>query len=204
MNILTVNLLFSTLIFWVVARIYVLPRLGVWKPQAVLVPILLLHSFRDLGLMFVTQGGTYVGIPSEFAYPAAFGDLLVAFLSLTALFFVTRNMQGGRLLVWLFNIVGILDLLVAITLATRYNAPPYLGPAYWIPAFLVPALLVTHYITFLILGKYWSRTAMHDTDSSDHSLPGDRISSSSWAESPKVQGVMIKLAEESDHKTLAS
>jgi len=31
-----------------------------------------------------------------------------------------------------------------------------MGPAYWIPAFWVPALLVTHYITFIILGKYWT------------------------------------------------
>jgi hypothetical protein len=30
-----------------------------------------------------------------------------------------------------------------------------MGPAYWIPAFWVPALLVTHYITFIILTKYW-------------------------------------------------
>jgi len=30
-----------------------------------------------------------------------------------------------------------------------------MGPAYWIPAFWVPALLVTHYITFLVLTKYW-------------------------------------------------
>jgi hypothetical protein len=31
-----------------------------------------------------------------------------------------------------------------------------MGPAYWIPAFWVPALLVTHYITFIILWKYWT------------------------------------------------
>jgi hypothetical protein len=30
-----------------------------------------------------------------------------------------------------------------------------MGPAYWIPAFWVPALLVTHYITFVVLVKYW-------------------------------------------------
>jgi hypothetical protein len=50
MNILTVNLLFSTLVFWVAAKIYLLPRLHDLKPQTVLLPILLLHSFRHLGL----------------------------------------------------------------------------------------------------------------------------------------------------------
>ena len=45
MNILTVNLLFSTLVFWVAAKIYLLPRLRELKPKNVLLPILLLHSF---------------------------------------------------------------------------------------------------------------------------------------------------------------
>ena len=41
MNILTVNLLFSTFVFWIAARIYVLPKLPELKPQTVLLPILL-------------------------------------------------------------------------------------------------------------------------------------------------------------------
>jgi len=57
--------------------------------------------------------------------------------------------------VWIFNIAGTLDLVVAIALATVYEAAAYMGPAYWIPAFWVPALLVTHYITFLVLRRYW-------------------------------------------------
>lgn len=55
MNILTINLLFSTIVFWVAARIYVLPKLSELRPQTVLLPILLLHSFRHLGLMFLLQ-----------------------------------------------------------------------------------------------------------------------------------------------------
>ena len=58
MNILTANLVFSTLVFWVAARIYLLPRLHELTPQSVLLPILLLHSFRHLGLMFLAPGAT--------------------------------------------------------------------------------------------------------------------------------------------------
>lgn len=57
MNILTINLLFSTFVFWIAARIYVLPRLPELSPRTVLLPILLLHSFRHLGLMFLAPGG---------------------------------------------------------------------------------------------------------------------------------------------------
>jgi hypothetical protein len=151
MNILTVNLLFSTLIFWIASRLYLGPRLNELKPKTVLLPILLLHSFRHLGLMFLAPGGVYPGMPLQFANPAAFGDLVAALLALIAIPFVARELSGWRLIVWVFNIVGTVDLLTAITTATVYGAAPFMGAAYWIPAFWVPALLVTHYITFVVL-----------------------------------------------------
>ncbi|MGB8566511.1 MAG: hypothetical protein WCD83_24315 [Pseudolabrys sp.] len=151
MNILTVNLAFSTLVFWVAARLYVLPKLQDYEPKTILLPILLLHSLRHLGLMFLAPGATYPGIPSPFAYPAAFGDLLAAVLALIAIPAVATRARSAKVLVWLFNIEGSMDLIVAITLATVHDASPFMGPAYWIPAFWVPALLVTHYLTFLVL-----------------------------------------------------
>ena len=148
MSILTVNLVLSTFVFWVAARLYVLPKLPRWRPEAVLLPILLLHSFRHLGLMFLAPGAIHDGMPTQFAYPAAFGDLLAAVLALTAILSGTP-----RPLVWTFNVVGTVDLLAAITLATIYGAPDFMGAAYWIPAFWVPALLVTHYVAFVVLTK---------------------------------------------------
>ncbi len=155
MTILTVNLLFSTLVFWIAARLYLLPRLHELRARSVLLPILLLHAFRHLGLMFLAPGGTYAGIPPQFAYPAAFGDFLAAVLAVTAIWALAVSARGARLLVWAFNIEGTLDLIVAIALATVTGAAAYMGPAYWIPAFWVPALLVTHYITFRILRSSW-------------------------------------------------
>jgi hypothetical protein len=113
--------------------------------------------------MFLTPGATYAGIPPQFAYPAAFGDLLAALLALAAIPGVVRTRRGGRLLVWIFNVEGTVDLIAAIVLATVYRAQAYMGPAYWIPAFWVPALLVTHYITFVILWRYWTGAAQQGT-----------------------------------------
>jgi hypothetical protein len=149
----------ATLIFWVAAKLYILPKLGMLQPQTVLLPILLLHAFRYLGLMFLAPGATYPGIPPQFAYPAALGDLCAALLAVAAIPVVARDVRGGRLLVWIFNVEGTLDLIAAIALATIYGASAYMGPAYWIPAFWVPALLVTHYITFVVLRKYWTGAA---------------------------------------------
>ena len=148
MNLLTLNLVLSTVVFWLAARIYVVPNLGRWDARAVLVPILLLHSLRHLGLMFLAPGAVHGAMPAEFAYPAALGDLLAAALAMAAL------LTGvPRRLTWIFNIVGSLDLILAITLATRYGAQAFMGAAYWIPAFWVPGLLVTHYLVFAVLRR---------------------------------------------------
>ena len=114
---------------------------------------------RHLGMMFLTRGATYPGLSSEFAYPAAFGDLLTAIIALVAIPIVLRGSTLAKPTVWFFNIFGMLDLVTAITLATIHNAPAAMGPAYWIPAFWVPLLLVTHYITFIVLWKHWNRAS---------------------------------------------
>jgi hypothetical protein len=150
-SILTINLVFSTLVFWIASRLYVLPRLDALGPRAVLLPILLLHAFRHLGLMFLAPGATYAGLPPEFAVPAALGDLAAAVLAVAAIPAVARNARGAGALVWSFNVLGTVDLVAAIALATIHDAAASMGPAYWIPAFWVPALLVTHYVAFAVL-----------------------------------------------------
>ena len=150
-RILVVNLVASTALFFVAARLYVLPNLGRWGFRGVMPPILLLHSFRHLGLMFLTRGATYAGMPPQFAYPAALGDLLAAVLAVVSLRAVVQRRPTARVLVWTFNVEGSVDLITATVLATVYGAPVYMGPTYWIPAFWVPALLVTHYVTFVVL-----------------------------------------------------
>jgi hypothetical protein len=154
-RVLTVNLILNTAIFYVAARLYLLPFVPRVRPQVILVPILLLHSMRHLGLMFLTRGATFPGMPLQFAYPAAFGDLITAVLAFAAIPFVLRGSTLAKPAVWIFNIFGTLDLLAAITFATIYNAPVRMGPAYWIPAFWVPLLLVTHYVTFVLLRRRW-------------------------------------------------
>jgi hypothetical protein len=158
-RVLPLNLIANTAIFYIAARLYLLPFVSRFRPQQILVPILLLHSTRHLGMMFLTRGATYPGLPPEFAYPAAFGDLATAMIAFVAIPLVLRGSRLAKPIVWTFNIFGTLDLLAAITTATIYNAPVAMGPAYWIPACWVPLLLVTHYVTFVLLWKNWSRAA---------------------------------------------
>src|SRR5881296_3014342 len=102
-RILTLNLIGTTVVFYVAARIYLLPHLGQLRPRSVLIPILLLHSLRHLGLMFLTRGATYPGLPPQFAYPAALGDLVTAILAFVSIPAVAKGAKTGRPLVWVFN-----------------------------------------------------------------------------------------------------
>ena len=154
-RVIVLNLLANTAIFYVAARLYLLPLVPHVEPQQILVPILLLHSMRHLGMMFLTRGATYPGLPSQFANKAAFGDLVTSIIAFVAIPLVLSGSGLAKPAVWIFNVAGTVDLFVALTTATIYNAPPAMGPAYWIPAFWVPMLLVTHYVTFVLLGRSW-------------------------------------------------
>src|SRR5437867_10117082 len=129
-RILALNLIANTVIFYVAARLYLLPLILRVRPQLILVPILLLHSMRHLGLMFLTRGATFPGMPPQFAYPAAFGDLVTAILAFAAIPVVLSKSGLAKPAVWTFNIFGTLDVLAAITLATIYNAPVTMRPTY--------------------------------------------------------------------------
>jgi hypothetical protein len=58
-RVIVLNLVANTAIFFVAARLYLLPLIPRVSLQLILVPILLFHSMRHLGMMFVTRGATY-------------------------------------------------------------------------------------------------------------------------------------------------
>ena len=92
-RVLTFNLIGTTVVFYAAARLYLLPRLGELRPRSILLPILLLHSLRHLGLMFLTRDVVYPGMPPQFAYPAALGDLLAGILAFAS---IPAVVQGDR------------------------------------------------------------------------------------------------------------
>src|SRR4029453_11877855 len=115
-------------------------------------PLLFLHAFRFVGLSFLVPGVVSPELPAGFAQPAAYGDLATSMLALLAI--ATLGSRVGTIIVWVFNIVGAVDLLNAFYQADRLGvgiAPGLQGAAYFIPTVLVPLLLVTHVLVFRIL-----------------------------------------------------
>jgi hypothetical protein len=123
------------------------------RPRAeALRPLLLLHAFRFVGLAFLVPGVVSPDLPDGFARPAAYGDLTTSILALLAI--VALRTRLGTILVWVFNIVGTVDLLNAFYQGNQRSVgitPGLQGAAYFIPTVLVPLLLVTHVLVFAIL-----------------------------------------------------
>ena len=129
---------------------YVWPRLrGMPRPEA-LQPLLLLHAFRFVGLAFLVPGVVSADLPPDFARAAAYGDIVAATLALLSL--LTLSREFGALFVWIFNIWGTADLLIAFYLANRAGlVPGQLGATYFIPTLVVPLLLITHAVVSRLL-----------------------------------------------------
>jgi hypothetical protein len=106
------------------------------------------HMFRHLGMVFLIPGVVAQPLPVAFANPAAYGDLLAGVLALLAFVALRANWSGALPLVWLFNIVGTVDLLYAVTVGTLNDAASQMGSTWYIPTFIVPLLLVTHFMIF--------------------------------------------------------
>ncbi len=162
--ILPTSILFGFISYILIAKWYVMPRLGRLTKVEALIPLLLLHSFRYIGLAFLVNGVTSGGLDPRFAAHAAYGDLLAAVLALLAIAALRNTWSAAMPLVWIFNVVGTLDLVNAIGRGLRYTDDGQLGATYFIPAMIVPALLVSHAIIFiLLLKRSGSRMVENDT-----------------------------------------
>jgi hypothetical protein len=145
-----VSVIFGFLAWAIVLRQYVWPVLRSKSRADALRPMLMLHSFRFVGLAFLIPGVVSPDLPSAFARPAAYGDLATAIMALLAL--ATLRSPVGMVLVWTFNILGSVDLLHAFYRANEVGLDPgQQGAAYFIPTVLVPLLLITHGIVFRLL-----------------------------------------------------
>ena len=146
---------------------YVLPWLKSMERMEAQRAIATLHSFRFFGLVFILPGIVGPNLPASFATSAAYGDFATGILALLALLTARK-----RPLFWLFaaafNLVGIVDILIAYYHAIRAGLPALagqLGAAYVIPIIYVPFLMITHIVAFYLLTRPHPKAAqvlVHD------------------------------------------
>jgi hypothetical protein len=149
------SIAFSFIAWGIVTARYIWPQLRLLQRSEALRPLLILHSFRFIGLVFLVPGVVSPDLPSAFAHSAAFGDILAATLALLSLVSLPRRV--GVVIAWIFNLWGSADLLNAFYQANSAGLlPGQLGATYFIPTLVVPLLLITHGVAFRILLRHQS------------------------------------------------
>jgi hypothetical protein len=157
-----VSIAFSFVAWGIVATRYIWPKLRLLPRAEALRPLLILHSFRFIGLAFLVPGVVSPELPSAFAHSAAYGDIVAAILALLSLASLSRG--AGVVIAWIFNIWGSADILNAFYQANNAGLMAgQLGATYFLPTLVVPLLLITHALAFRILLQHRSESAMRES-----------------------------------------
>ncbi len=158
---LFVSITFSFIAWGIVTARYIWPELRLRKRAEALQPLLILHSFRFIGLAILVPGVVSPDLPPAFAHSAAYGDIIAAILALLSLRLLPS--AAGIAIAWLFNLWGSADLLNAFYQAAHSGLlAGQLGAAFFLPTVIVPLLLITHGLGFRILMQRQQESAMRE------------------------------------------
>lgn len=130
-----------------------------------------LQAYRVLGGIFLV-GWLHGDLSTAFALPAGTGDTLVGLLALPTAFILATGAASGRRLAIAWNVLGICDLVLAISMgmltapgALQVIVPDVQGgqlgtfPTVMIPAFAVPSSLLLHALSLRQLARLGRRSA---------------------------------------------
>jgi hypothetical protein len=147
---LLIPILIGVALFW---RWPALRRAVDAVPQRWIVTV---QVYRVLGLTFLVLYASG-RMPGEFALPAGVGDVLVGLLALVVGLAYARRWRGSAGLVRAWNLLGLTDLVVAVTTGFLSSPSPFqmlafdrpnqlIGafPLAMIPVFLVPLSILLH------------------------------------------------------------
>ncbi len=134
--------------------------LAFWRPLAMrdrrraLLIIAIANSFRHIGMIYVQPAVIAPPLPDSFAIPTAYGDLLTAAIATVAAIALLRGWRGQFVLAWAFNVVGFVDLGLAVYHAFEIQyVTHHVGVGYLLPAIVVPGLLVGHVASIVVLAR---------------------------------------------------
>src|SRR5262249_19664999 len=93
-----ISVILSFISWGIIAKRYIWPALRRVPRTEALRPLLLLHTFRFVGLAFLIPGVVSPDLPIAFARPAAYGDLTTSIFALLAI--APLGSSLGIVLVW--------------------------------------------------------------------------------------------------------
>ena len=146
----------SLIVFALIAAWYIAPRLKKMETNDALVVLALIHVFRYTPMTLLVPGQVSPDVPADVATTIAYGDLTSGLLALLAVLFLHYRWAGALVVAWLFNVVGIADIVMALVQGVGARLYEYeLGFNWYILTYYVPVLVVTHIMMIkrLIKGK---------------------------------------------------
>src|SRR6202007_2844972 len=156
------SIAFSFIAWGIVTARYIWPGLRFRQRAEGLRPLLILHSFRFIGLAFLVPGVVSPDLPTAFAHSAAYGDIIAAILALLSLLLLPST--AGVAAAWIFNLWGFADILTAFYQANHAGLlAGQLGASFFLPTLIVPLLMVTHGLGFRILLQHQPALAMQES-----------------------------------------
>ena len=145
------SVLMSFLAFGIVTKLYIWPRVDAAAREDALAALAAPHMFRFVGLSFLVPGVVSPNLSSDFAQPAAYGDLGATVLAVLTVLALSARLSWAIPVAWVFNLWGAVDLLNAFYQGLIGVGPGSLGAAYFIPTVMVPPWLITHALMFWLL-----------------------------------------------------
>lgn len=143
--ILNLQSMFSLVAFALIARWHIAPRLSKVPVEDYLLPLTWVHVFRYVPLTLLVPGQVSPTVPTEVGNIIAYGDLASAVAALVTVIFLKHRLAGALAVAWVFNLIGIADIVVASGAAISaklYDIP--IGFNWYIGTFYVPVGIVTH------------------------------------------------------------
>ena len=147
------SILMSFIAFGIVTKLYIWPRIRVMRRDDALLPLVVPHTFRFIGLSFLIPGVVSPRSRRLSLFRPRMAIWLQPCLAVVATVALASRAFWAIPIVWVFNVWGTIDLLHAIyqgQIGARIGAE-LLGAAFYIPTVVVPALLVTHGLIFWLL-----------------------------------------------------
>lgn len=142
---LNVQTTFSLVVFALITLWYIAPRLANRPLEQALIPLLWVHVFRYTPLTLFAPGQVDPNLPNDIAATIAYGDLVAGLLAFITILFLRFRLPGSLIVAWIFNLVGIADIVLALVQGIRGELYQYaLGFNWYILNYYVPFLIVSH------------------------------------------------------------
>jgi hypothetical protein len=126
----------------IVTKLYIRPWLRVRTREEALLPLMVPHMFRFVGLSFLVPGVVSASLSPDFARPAAYGDLVAALLAVVTLLALSARASWALGIVWVFNLWGTSICCMPSTRARSVSAsipacsaPRFIYRPCWFPRF---------------------------------------------------------------------